>query len=340
MTITVGFAGLGSMGVGQARGFAGLDAEVVAGADPSPAVREGFADEFGASVYEDVGSMIAGEELDALNVTTPHTLHHEHVRAALEAGLHVHVEKPMVTDVGAATDLVDLADERDLVLQVGYQRHHDPRYREVKRFVDSGRLGTIHAASCYLEQAWRHVAVDSWREEPSLSGGGQLYDSGSHLLDALLWVLEAEPRRVAAVMDDRGMDVDVNSALAAHLETPDGPVTASVGITGEGTSTPHVGEHLALFGTDGSVTFDRERVTVTVEDEVGYSATFEDVDELATRRRKLGNFVDAVRGETEPAVPGEFGRRVIALTEAAYRAAETGRTVDVAELVSDPKPTV
>ena len=340
MTITVGFAGLGSMGAGQARGFAGLDAGVVAGADPSAAAREAFADEFGARLYEDVGSMLAGEELDALNVTTPHTLHHEHVRAALEAGLHVHVEKPMVTDIGEATELVELADERDLVLQVGYQRHHDPRYREVKRFVDSGRLGTIHAASCYLEQAWRRVATDSWRENPNLSGGGQLYDSGSHLLDALLWVLDAEPRRVAAIMDERGMDVDINSALAVNLETDDGPVTASVGVTGEGSSTPHVGEHLAIFGTKGSVRFDRERVTVTVEDEVGYSATFDEVDEEATRRRKLGNFLDAIRGEADPAVPGVYGRRVIALTEAAYRGAETGRTVDVAELVAEPKPTV
>lgn len=338
MTVTVGFVGLGGMGFGQAQATAELDAEVVAGADPSDAAKARFADTFDVPVYDGVGEMLAAEEIDAVDVTTPHTLHYEHVGAALEAGVDVHVEKPMVTDVDNAAELVELADDRDLVLQVGYQRHFDPRFREVQRLVESGRLGTLHAASCYLEQAWRDAASGTWRGNPSLSGGGQLYDSGSHLLDALLWLTDGEPRRVAAVMDDRDMDVDVNSALAAVLDTDDGQVTASVGVTGDGSSTPGVGEHLALFGTDGSVRFDGELITVTVGSDVAYSASFEDVDPLAIRRRKLRNFLAAVRGEEEPAVPGEFGLRVVALTEAAYRAVERGRTVDLDELLAEATP--
>lgn len=327
------------MGFGQAWAFADREATVVAGADPADAAREQFADAFAAAAYDDVAEMLAVEDLDAVNVTTPHTLHYEHVRAALESGAHVHVEKPMVTDLGHARELVDLADERDLVLQVGYQRHFDPRYREVRRFVESGRLGTIHSAACYLEQAWREKVAGTWRTDPSLSGGGQLYDSGSHLLDALLWLVDGEPRRVAAVMDDRGTDVDMNSALAAVLETPDGPVTASVGVTGEGSSTPDVGEHLALFGTDGSVRFDGEELTVTVGSEVAYSADVgDDADFGSLRNSKVENFLAAVRGEAEPAVPGEFGLQVVALTEAAYRAAETGRTVEIEELPAEAKP--
>ena len=118
-----------------------------------------------------------------------------------------------------------------LRLQVGYQRHFDPVFRELKRLVTGGRIGEIHAANAYLGQDWIEIQRGAWRTDPALSGGGRLYDSGSHLLDALLWTLDAEPGTVAAVTDDRGEDVDVNSALAATLERgAAAPVTASVGV--------------------------------------------------------------------------------------------------------------
>ena len=201
-------------------------------------------------------------------------------------------------------------------------------FRELKRLVTGGRIGEIHAANAYLGQDWIEIQRGAWRTDPALSGGGRLYDSGSHLLDALLWTLDAEPGTVAAVTDDRGEDVDVNSALAATLEREAAaPVTASVGV-GDGTN-GEPDEGLVVWGTEGHVRYENGDLTL-FEDGATYEGSVEgDRDFMALTRRKLSDFVRAVGDGDEPSVPGSFGLQVTALTEAAYEAAETGQTVDV-----------
>jgi predicted dehydrogenase len=322
----VGLGDLGRFELGALSGFEGV--EVVAGADPSPAAREAFVEEFDVAAYATHEDLLDAESPGAVCVVTPHTLHYEHARACLDRGVSVHLEKPMVTDLDHARDLVRRAEENDATLAVGYQRHFDPRFRAIRRAIDEGRIGTPHAAACHLEQIWISAVEDTWRTNPALSGGGQLYDSGSHLLDALLWCTRSEPVAVAAAVDERGHDVDVNSALAATLARDGTRILASIAVTGAGQSAPDPGEGLRVWGTEGSVSFDGRTITV-VEDGRSRSETPEAPTFAELTRRKLANFVGAVRGEAELAIPASDAVAVTALTEAAYRAAETGRTVAV-----------
>jgi predicted dehydrogenase len=190
----------------------------------------------------------------------------------------------------------------------------------------------------HLEQEWIEWTRHQWRSNPDLSGGGQLYDSGSHLLDVLCWTLRADPLDVTAAVDRQDHDVDVNSALAIRLrrretaaqpsESGATPITASVGVSGDGTSIPDPGESLRIWGTDGTVSFDGETITLR-EAGMTYETTpsVPDFEELT--RRKLGNVVDAIDGTADLEIPATDGRRVVALTEAAYEAAERGERVSV-----------
>jgi predicted dehydrogenase len=349
MSIQLGVVGLGGLGGLELEVYDDMDGvNVVAGADVSEGAREAFADEYGAPTYESHEAMLADHDLDAVSIVTPHTLHYEQAMACFDAGADVFLEKPMVTGVENAVDLVETAAEQGRVLQVGYQRHFDPLFRELRRVVASGRIGEVHAANAYLGQDWIEIQRGAWRTDPDLSGGGQLYDSGSHLLDALLWSLDAEPRTVAAVTDDRGEAVDVNSALAVTLErTASGgedeassasTITASVGVVGDGTN-GEPDEGLVVWGTDGHVRYADGRLTI-FEDGVTYDGEIAgDRDFTTLTRRKLSDFVRSVEDRTEPAVPGSFGLQVTALTEAAYEAAETGRTVDVQAKIADARET-
>lgn len=332
--LTIAGIGVGDLGRLELRLLSELDdVEVVAGADPSHDARTAFAHELSVPTYEDYEEMLDEEDVDAACIVTPHTLHYEQAKACLERDVHVHLEKPMVTDVAHAHDLIDRAEARDLVLAVGYQRHFDPRFSEIRRLVDSGRIGDVHMATCHLEQVWIRWTQHQWRGNPALSGGGQLYDSGSHLLDALLWSTRSTPVSVAATVDNRGHDVDVNSALAATLEREDGDrITASIGVSGAGQSTPAPGEMLTLLGTEGTISFDGETISVT-EGGTTYTATPNDPGFDAVTRRKLENFVDAIRGDVTLDIPAEDALKVTALTEAAYDAAESGQTVDVRALL-------
>ncbi|WP_416839195.1 Gfo/Idh/MocA family protein [Haloferax sp. DFSO52] len=321
--------GLGNLGVMECRLLDEMDGvSIVAGVDPDEEARERFADEFGVPTYESVGELIEAEFLDAVTIASPHTKHFDQALAALDAGLHVHLEKPMVTDLGGAQTLIDRADDAGLTLAVGYQRHFDPRFHELRRIVDTGRIGDPHMVVCHLEQEWIQWTKDEWRGDPALSGGGQLYDSGSHLLDAMLWVTRSKPVTVAAAVDHRGYDVDVNSALAVVLDRDGDRLTASVAVSGDGSSIPDPGESLRIIGTDGMVVFDGKTIEVR-EGDVTYRATPPVPDFERLTEKKLRNFVDAARDEAELAIPAEDALRVTALTEAAYESATTGRRVNV-----------
>jgi predicted dehydrogenase len=325
--------GTGLLGCIECRIYRGIrDVKLVAGADVSEDAREEFASQFDCPVYGDHSELLAqhGSELDAVNVVTPHTLHYEHVRACLEADLHVFVEKPLTTDVTEAIDLINLADERNRILQVGYQRRFDPPFVELKSVVDEGRLGRLHTATCFLGQAWLHDQDDSWRTDPALSGGGQLYDSGSHLLDALVWTTGATPKTVTAVIDDED-SVDIHTALAMTLERDGSPVTAGVTVTGDGSGSDPT-EGLVLWGTEGRASLLDGSLRIESDDGPAYVA---DVDSLGFEEltaRKLEAFVEAIRNEGQPPVPPTLGATVTALTEAAYEAWETRSHVDVATI--------
>lgn len=332
--------GLGALGRHELDVFAALDdVEIVAGADPADETRETFEAEYDAVSYREYDALLAdlADELDVVNVVTPHALHYEQTMAALEAGLSVHLEKPMVTDLEDAIRLTDAAADADATVQVGYQRHFDPRFRTMREIVTSGTIGEVAGANCFLEQDWIGPLSGTWRTNPSLSGGGQLYDSGSHLIDALLWTTDATPRSVGAVVEGNGHDVDVHSSLSLALERDGRSVPASVFVTGDGPTGPDTREGLYVWGTEGSVEYGLDGVTVHRK---GGERTREDVeahDVTKLTSRKLRAFVDAAAGRRTNPVPPETGRDVIAVTEAAYRANRGGETVDVQGLLEEAR---
>lgn len=334
VTVAIGAIGLGGLGQQECRQYADFDdVTLVGGVDVSDDARETFEDAFDRPAYESVEELLDGhgDELDAVSVCTPHTLHHDHTMAALEADCHAFVEKPLTTELSTARELVETAADRDRVLQVGFQRHFDPLFDELRRIVQSGEIGTPHTVNAYLGQRWITDHEGTWRTTPSLSGGGQLFDSGTHLVDAMLWVLDAEPTAVTGVVDDRGHDVDVNSALAATLDADGGRVTASVCVSGEGTDVVP-DEGITIWGTEGHVSLSDGDLTVTTPDSTREVRVDGDRDFETLTRRKLRNFVDAVDGAADSVVTGEYGLAVTAFLESAYEAAQRGETVHVDDL--------
>lgn len=336
MTVRIAGIGLGGLGLLELEQFAGIaGVEVVAGADPSAAARDRFIEAFEKPVYETTEELLdAHDDLDAATIASVHAGHFEQATACIEAGLDVHLEKPMTTTVDEAVALVDAAEERDALVQVGYQRHVDPYYVELRRLLEAGAIGTPRMAHCHLQQDWLRDYAQSWRGNPSLSGGGFLYDSGSHLVDVLPWALDAEPIQVAALTDDRGEGIEIDAAISARFERENGVVTASAGVCGDGTRTPDVDDGLTVYGTAGSLHYDGDEL-VHVE-RGGDERTIDvdgDDDFEALTRKKLENFVAAIRGQEELVAPPEDGLRAIAFTEAAVLAADRGETVDVQRLV-------
>ncbi|WP_227356616.1 Gfo/Idh/MocA family protein [Haladaptatus salinisoli] len=334
MTVKLAAIGLGQLCMYELDTYRSMDGvEIIAGADISPQCRDQFEARFNAPSYDSYEMMLRehASQLDAVNIVTPHTLHYEQAMACLENDLHVFLEKPLVTDIDEAHTLVTAAQRRNRVLVVGYQRHYHPAYSKIKELIDSGQLGEVHTVSCYMGQNWIRKFPNAWRTDPALSGGGQLYDSGSHLLDTLLWTTGTTPVSVSAVMDYQEHRVDINSSLALQLERNGRPVTASVTVTADGVQDPNTYEGLNIWGTKGRLTYGQDVLTVTKRGESPDEIMIDGkVDFQTLLTKKLRDFIEAVRGEHPPTVPGSFGRIVVALTEAAYEAHRTNSVVDVA----------
>lgn len=197
----IGFGRIGAEHAGWLRSAQGIDA--VAVADVTPARRD-LAESRGLRAYDNCKDLLADREIDAVLVSSATVMHFEHASAALAAGKHVMIEKPMALDLHDSAELVRRANQAGRVLSVFHNRRWDVDYLTVLDAVRAGRFGKLinvesrigQWSSCVGPAAkeWR----PQWRNEATFGGGG-LYDWGSHFIDQL-WqlMLPARPVRVFA----------------------------------------------------------------------------------------------------------------------------------------------
>lgn len=340
MVTKIAIVGLGGAGKQYYDCLAELeDAEVIAGVDPKATARRAFSADNVVSLYPDVETLLDAHanELEGVIVASPHALHYRHARAALESELHVLVEKPMTVGLERGRELVDVANEMGVTLQVGYQRHFHPGFREMKGKIERGEIGEIRMFSCYIGQAWFDLNEGKWRMNPELSGGGQLFDTGSHLLETLFWVTGMTPTAVGAVVDRRGGDVDVNVAMTVKGRRNDRRIIGNISVCGDSTIL-YPDEDLTIWGTEGRIKYDkdgqrpqeRERLQlVRGREEARITAFDSGTDWAWLTMQKSRNFVDSIQTGQEPAVTGRFALPLIGFREAARRAWQTGEWVKV-----------
>ena len=267
--------------------------------------------------YGDYRAMLDAEPLDAVLIGTPHTLHYDQIRAAFDRGLHVLCDKPLTTDLGEARDLVARNDARAETLMVGYQRHLYPAFvRARELWARADREPRWITAE--VGQDWVDRFEGTWRQEPSLSGGGYLYDTGSHLLDCVLWSTGLTPAAVSAEMRFLDDAERVDGRATVTVRFAEG-ATASFSLSGE---TPCMREHVRMWDEQGGVALDARdwepSEYVEIDDGSGEYRPRLDRD---ARPTKAGAFLDAVATGEAPVATARDGLRVTAVTEAAYESA-------------------
>ena len=278
--------------------------------------------------------------VEAVTVTTPPITHFDLAREAIEAGVHVVVDKPFVPSSAEARELLDVATKAGVLLSVYQNRRWDADLLTLEGVLEGGRIGRVWRVASRMDQ-------DNAASLRAGRGNGLLLDLGTHLLDQMVWLLGP----VASV-----------SAQLHHVELDDGPTDAAFALTlvhrsGSVSSVESTKAHrlavreLRALGTDGA-----------------YSATSTDVQELAVKaglrpmhdldswgyegQEHWGTLVTAsgeeripsaqgrwhdfytqfgaaVRGEAKQPVPASEAMHVLQVIEAARDSALTGRTVDV-----------
>lgn len=320
--LRIGFIGAGGISIGHyQRLLATKKAAVVALNEPDRKALERFYKHCPGSealpVYKDYTQMLASEDLDATVILSPHTMHYDQTTTCLNKGLHVLSEKPMTCTIKHAKALIALAKQKKRILMISYQRHFEPTFRYMREQIAKGAIGEVQFVQAIQAQEWLRVTKGTWRQKKALSGGGQLNDSGSHLVDIVMWVTGMKVRKVFATSKNFGCEVDINSTLSMEFENG---ALGSMSVIG---NAPCWYEDHSIVGSKGAL-YLRQGLGLIQQDALGKPVTVK-LPKYATNHDS--NFVDSILGKDTPQTPPECGLRTIEVTEAAWRSAVTGKPV-------------
>ena len=193
------------------------------------------------------------------------------------------------------------------------------KFDHIKEKIASGEFGQVQFINALQQQGWAKGTAGSWRQDPALSGGGQINDSGSHLLDIVLWTTGLAPKEVAAFMDNRGTPVDINSALSIKFTNG---AHGNISVVGDAAGWY---EDITIWCDKGSF-YVRNDGTFRVQGTDGKTAA-PDTSEMPEGSDVDTNFIHAVQGTEEIAAAPINGLRTIELTEAAWESAKAGGKV-------------
>ncbi len=213
--LRVGVLGAGFMGGTHARALHGLPEVEVAGIYARSERRAGpLANELGTSWTDDIKRILHDPKIDAVSICLPTTEHRRALTAALAAGKHVLLEKPLALTIADADAIVDLACQSDNVVMIGHVLRFWPEYVELHRIVASGELGRPVSAL-----AIRRQPFPAWSElfGKSELTGGAVIDMMIHDYDALNWILGTPTSVVArGVVSERSGGWDQTQVMIAY----------------------------------------------------------------------------------------------------------------------------
>jgi len=196
------------------------DAAIVAVADKEPSRREEVAELLRCRAYEDRNALLGNDDIDVVIVATPSDQHTPDVLAALEAGKHVIVEKPLALTVRDGQRMIQAAQTRRRRLFVHHQHRFGPVFRHMEGVVQSGVLGRIFLIRVHVSTFHRR---NDWQTLKKY-GGGELNNTGSHYIDQVLQLMGAP---VTEAMGDLRRVVsagDADDHLKALLRSSNGCV--------------------------------------------------------------------------------------------------------------------
>ncbi len=278
---------------------------------------------------------LARPEIDAVILCTPSGLHAAQAVEAARARKHVLVEKPMALTLDDADRMIEACAQEGVKLGVVLQRRAEPTFRRIRAALSIGDLGDLTLGVVTLPYYRPQAYYDSaaWRGTWELDGGGILMNQGIHLIDLLVWYF-GDPKEVAAFATTRHRNVDVEDVAAAALRFESGAMAT---ITATSTAEPGFPHRLEIYGTQGGIQIEGERIIrVEMADPVrtagsplaaegaeaaGGAGASPTAIPLSGHTHILAEFLDAIAQDASPIVDGYEGRRSLAAVLAIYKAA-------------------
>lgn len=309
---------------------------------------EELASEFGAKAYADIDDFLADPALEIVTVGTPSGAHLDPALAALKAGKHAIVEKPLEITTERIDELMAAAKAKGKTLAAILNRRFHPGMDAFKKAVDEGRFGVLASASAYIKWYRDQAYYDSagWRGTWALDGGGALMNQSIHTVDALLYLAGPAKRVTANTVCLAHERIEVEDHCVALIEFENGARGVIEASTCTWSSDGHPAR-VQLAGTEGSVfladeafevwDFKNERDedaeiqnTLMKGQEAGLGANDPSAINTYQHQRNFEEVVQAIAENREPSTSATEARKSVELIQAIYQSASNnGEWVDL-----------
>ena len=263
--VRIGIIGMGNMGQFHAKDI--IEGKVARGklaavGSTSPSKLAEF-EKKGIKVYGSGEEMITSGNIDALLIATPHYQHTSLGIAALEAGLHIMVEKPISAHKADAEKLITKAKAHpDQVFAGMFQLRVEPRYQKIREIVQNGQLGDLMRVIWIMTDWFRseiYFQSGGWRATWKGEGGGVLLNQCLHQLDAMQWITGMPNRVSSHVGIGKWHDIEVEDDVTCYMDFPNGATGAFITSSGE---TPG-SNRLEISGTKGRLILENDKLLLT-----------------------------------------------------------------------------
>jgi len=345
--VKIGIIGTGSIARFHLDAYArNPEVELVAVSDLNLDRAQSAAEKYGVShAYGDPKELLADPEIHGVSICTWNDSHAGWAIAAIEAGKHVLVEKPMCRTYAEAVEVQKAVAASDRILQVGFVRRHSPNARVLKTFIDNDDLGEVYYAKASLIR--RVGNPGGWFADKAISGGGPLIDVGVHVVD-LCWYLMGSPTAVAVSANSYhhlGNRANITTIPRYQVSDYD-PSTNSVedmvnalvrfengaSMLVEASYSLHATKDsigVSIFGDKGGADLE-PRLEISTEK---YGSVVNLIPQISSVTfelesgfsNEIGNFVDSIQGRAVSVAPVSHGVEISKILDGIYASAEAGR---------------
>ncbi len=324
--IRVGIVGLGSQAQNHLAVLSRDERVNIRGvADIVEPLAGSTAKRFGCNHFRDYRSLIDSEKLEAIYIVTPNVYHYDALKYALSKGLNIFCEKPMVTRLDQAKDLVGVVESMGVVFQVGHNRRFSLVYKKLKELIHSNRITPYMVIA---KMVTGELQRPSWGADPKISGG-HLYDTTIHMLDLARWLFgevkqvdcEAAANVYSGILNDFWIKLTHESGLRVPIFSSG---HASWIIPFERVEV--IGDHSC------AITEELNRISYTLG--LDLPTQVEEFHYLPTTvtwgvEEEDKQFIDAVINKKQPPVTVRDGYAAVEIIEACYRSASSKKAVSL-----------
>lgn len=337
-----GFIGAGAIAAFHARAVAAArGARLVGVASRRRASAEAFAREHGmAYAVDDVAALLRQPGLDAVCITTPSALHLEPALAAIRAGKHLMIEKPIDSTVEGTDRILEEAGKAGVRVGSIFQARFGDAARALKAAIDAGRFGRMVLASCYVKWNRSDEYYTGWKGRLSEDGGGAVINQAIHGVDLLQWyagmpqeVFAWTARRVHTRIESEDTAVATLKFAGGAL----GTIEASTALW------PGFSRRIEICGEHGSAVLEDDDIarwefrSARPEDEkiratresgaMGSGAAAPMAIKMEGHQRQIQDFIDGIRERRPFFIEGREARNAVALVRAIYDSSASGAPV-------------